>query len=634
MPLRTSNECGTPPGDPASWPLDQKGKACSAKDCFCRSHSPVSQETGNHSRHIVWTAKSLDTSVEVASTVICVSCLVERKKVQIFTHLYTALLRRLADAWSGDSRSFMAQPSTFATLLRRSKFASYDPAILQVYTAPPAHAHRGDFGFKRPMPRLARKRASHVIITNADTREYQTEWANAESQSKFVRRMDETGAKWETMNGSWHMKTIHADWITDSEFDNSPRDYESSLFRPPSFNSMPPQEFNHYVERTRELQPAFRQYLEQQRIRRNAEKEEQHARSQATHKANYEKKYGTTPASYTERPKHYELETQPVNLYASAQIPPLASGNDRSSKARERAWALTAHRNFLAEHTKKNLLQSSTTTIAPLPHKHAGLSYHHPSALQSVLTSPPIPGHVLPTANHTAGYMASPPPRSRLAHRRAANGFVLWTQQGYTAHLGGSYAAEFPRHQVFDETTGQTATDDRVPPFLFFSPNTVKPAPDPPTSNTRAPGHNTFRLDRAELLSAPIVVRDRGEAVEGAQKDRLEKGAVGNAFSLNRSLSLSAKPWAAVEHRRNNPHPLGTPAYVAHRETPFGTSVTGKAVTKNHKGKGPRNIFQNNPLRRVGAEAADKGRGETLDKLSDTLLRLLRNSTEQGPKKR
>lgn len=528
----------------------------------------------------------------------------------------------------------MAQPSTFATLLRRSKFASYDPAILQIYTASPAHSHRGDFGFKRPMPRPARKRAPHVVVTNVDTREYQTEWVNAESQSKFVRRMDETGANWETMNGSWQMKTLHSEWVTDSEFDDSLKDYEASLFRPPSFNSMPPQEFNRYVERTRELRPAFREYLEQQRVKRNAEKEEQYSRNREMYKANYEKKYATPlPVSYAERPERYRLETQPVNLYAAAQIPPLASEGDRSNKARERTRAITAHRNFLAEDAKKNLLQSSTTGIAPLPHKHAGLSYHHPSSLQSVLTSPPIPGHILPAANHSAGYMASPPPKSRLTHRRTANGFVLWTQQGYVAHLGGSYAADFPRYEVFDEPTGQTTPDERVPPFSFFSPHNAEPVPSSPAFSTRAPGQSTFRLGRAELLSAPIVVRDHGETVEGAQKDSFDKGVVAGALNLNRSLGLSAKPWTTVEHKRNNPHPPGTPAYVAHMEPPFGGSNSSSAATKGKRGRGPKSIFQNNPLPQFSAGAADQGRKETFDRLSDTLRRLLKNSTGQGPKK-
>lgn len=525
----------------------------------------------------------------------------------------------------------MAQPSTFAILFRRSKFASYDPTILQVYTAPPAHAHRGDFGFKRPMPRPARKRASHVVVTNVDTREYQTEWANAESQTKFVRRMDEAGPKLETMNGSWQLKTIHSDWVTDSVFDNSPRDHETSLLRPPSFNSMPPQEFGRYVERARELRPAFREYLEQQRVERNAEREEQYARSQEAYKANHGEKYGTPPSSYTERPKQYRLETQPVNLYAAAQIPPLASENNRFNHAKERARAITAHRNFLAGHAKETVLQPSATKIAPLPHKHAGLSYHHPSSLQSVLTSPPIPGYILPTANHTAGYMASPPPRPRLAHRRTANGFVLWTQQGYVAHLGGSYTADFPRYEVSDESTGQTAPGERVPPFLFFPPNTIKPTPGAPATRTRVPEQSTFRLDRAELVSAPIVVRDHGEPVEGAQKDSSNKGVVGNAFSLQRTLSLSAKPWATVEHRKNNPHPFGTPAYVSHKEPPFGNNVSGTA--KSNRGKGPRMLLQSGPFPQAGAAAVDKGRGKALDKLSDTLLRLLKNSTEQGPRK-
>lgn len=82
-------------------------------------------------------------------------------------------------------------PSTFATLLRRSKFASFDPQIGQVYATHGGYAHRGDFGLKRPLS--LRRRDARITVKSIDSRHQQTEWRSAYLDAKFMQKQQETG---------------------------------------------------------------------------------------------------------------------------------------------------------------------------------------------------------------------------------------------------------------------------------------------------------------------------------------------------------------------------------------------------------------------------------------------------------
>ena len=50
----------------------------------------------------------------------------------------------------------VASPGTFPELLRRSRFASFDPTIRQSYGTPPSRLHRGNWGLKRPIAQSKR----------------------------------------------------------------------------------------------------------------------------------------------------------------------------------------------------------------------------------------------------------------------------------------------------------------------------------------------------------------------------------------------------------------------------------------------------------------------------------------------
>ena len=115
-------------------------------------------------------------------------------------------------------------PSQFAALLRRSKFASYDPRISQVYTSHGGHAHRGDWGLKRPL--AIRKREAFITIKAVDSHVQQTEWYGAEQKVRWVRSIQELGpVPIVNYQGTW-LSTIGTrhEFLYDSEFNRQSGD--------------------------------------------------------------------------------------------------------------------------------------------------------------------------------------------------------------------------------------------------------------------------------------------------------------------------------------------------------------------------------------------------------------------------
>ncbi|KAH9981391.1 hypothetical protein BGW80DRAFT_1454278 [Lactifluus volemus] len=105
-------------------------------------------------------------------------------------------------------------PSPFATLLRRSKFASYDPTIGQVYTTHHGNAHRGNWGFKRPL--ALRKRDKFISVQAIDSREQQTEWTPRESEARFIRRWEEVATE-PSVRDAWERHYMNSRPIHDAE---------------------------------------------------------------------------------------------------------------------------------------------------------------------------------------------------------------------------------------------------------------------------------------------------------------------------------------------------------------------------------------------------------------------------------
>ena len=76
--------------------------------------------------------------------------------------------------------------TSFASVLRNSRLASYDRSINQVYVKP---KYSKSWGLKRDLPSVVRTK--FVTIGALDTAEHQTPWESGESKVLFIKRWKE-----------------------------------------------------------------------------------------------------------------------------------------------------------------------------------------------------------------------------------------------------------------------------------------------------------------------------------------------------------------------------------------------------------------------------------------------------------
>lgn len=144
--------------------------------------------------------------------------------------------------------------STFGTLLKHSKFSSFDPRISQVYTTHGGDAHRGHWGFKRPLP--LRRRGAYITVKNVDTPEYQTEWNSAEPQALWIKNWDEL--KITPQQKGWSGEDSAEEHIVDSDYisqTQSPEHWRKPYI--PNLEVMTRKEFAEYLEKIRACRDAF-----------------------------------------------------------------------------------------------------------------------------------------------------------------------------------------------------------------------------------------------------------------------------------------------------------------------------------------------------------------------------------------
>ncbi|PPQ86928.1 hypothetical protein CVT25_009815 [Psilocybe cyanescens] len=119
--------------------------------------------------------------------------------------------------------------SPFGELLRRSRFAAYDPAIRQTYSAPPSYAQRGNWGLKRPIANRS-KRGSIVLRKFEEHAQY-IEWDRADHQVKVVKAVEEMNtAPGIVPQTSWFIGLGQAATSAETGFDSDFCPGESSQF--------------------------------------------------------------------------------------------------------------------------------------------------------------------------------------------------------------------------------------------------------------------------------------------------------------------------------------------------------------------------------------------------------------------
>lgn len=286
----------------------------------------------------------------------------------------------------------IASPSSpFAALLRRSKFASYDRSIGQVYSSFEGHLHRGNFGFKRPLP--TRGRQAHIMVEAVDSREEQTEWRRADNEVQYMKMWDEVGITptldeheaWASKLGpkaevEWRMDSEFA--VSDSEMDldsNAHSSTLSELYGPissatPNIHAMSDREFEQYITKLRKSRPAFAEYMKEITAKRVEKAEMEAGRVHNTQKP----RRGKQASHATEFDSFWEISRRP---------------------ARD-------HKIFLGSQTYKSYNSPDSHTIEQQPQQYAGLQYAKHPLLQSQLLNQPAPGRAITERDGSAMYIS------------------------------------------------------------------------------------------------------------------------------------------------------------------------------------------------------------------------------------
>ena len=410
--------------------------------------------------------------------------------------------------------------SPFAELLRRSRFASFDPAIRQTYTSPPAHVHRGDWGLKRPI--AARRKNQFITLSSFEHRAHFVEWNRAEDEVRFIRRIDEMDVLPRTTQSTpWYkgLGKASQEWLLDSEFcpedmqdaqakkqqehllqtepqqtvnlaemgKQGPGAYGSRRPLPPSsspdkpdsrvmpnINGMSSQQFKRYIRHLRSLRPAFKDWIENHR----------------------------------DKPR-----IASKSLYDLSQRPD--SG---------------LHRLFIQEHLTTELQDPTTTKFETNPHRNAALNYAHPTPLDTLYRTKPQPGFVLNTLET----------RERSTHNALSNRAYVASFGGLTTTLNAKHAMK--KLPLLDPNSemgiDKNRINDSIAQFrLLNNRGFVLDAPP------RVVGKNPDTLDSVRIDAKVIVVDGEPAGLPG-----------------------------------DNPHPLGSPDYVSAR--PARSKPAPRGVTK------------------------------------------------------
>jgi hypothetical protein len=255
--------------------------------------------------------------------------------------------------------------SSFSNLLRRSKFASYDPAINQVYTSFGGYSHRGHWGTKRDLPSKRKHKVSDPLVSSSgsrgssrrnpvafisalDSAEGQTEWSSAEKDVRWLRRLEELGTGTHLSDASAWNKRVgssrgRATGAIDSEFDTADTAQkigQQTTSALPNTQAMSERRFQSYIARLRGQRQAFHEFLQDVGVGQSE---------------------GGRP--------------EVIPMYHYAQGPS------------------SFHTRFLAHTNQQAAVQPTSHALTPVPHPSAGLDYLNPTPLQTRLLYPnPVKG--------------------------------------------------------------------------------------------------------------------------------------------------------------------------------------------------------------------------------------------------
>ena len=459
-------------------------------------------------------------------------------------------------AVSASSAALHAPSSQFSGALKRSRFGSFDPAIRQAYGAPAAHAHRGNYGLKKPI-NLKRRNAYISLAAPFESRAEYIEWNSAESQVRFIKRFEEmqitpkisTSSPWNKVLGSKN----RMNWLMDSEFCYREEGPEAEEYRrsvdlaeepaveenldaeaapvsdasspatvdlntlgmhgarlvrtgptqvAPNIYAMSNRAFEKYLVKLRELRPAFREHIAEIANKRN----------------------GQAPSRLAGK-----------SLYELAQ----------SSTANH-------HRVFLGQHTVNSFRDPSSRTIEPQPHRNGGLQYSHLSKLHTHLYAKYNPGIVLHAFDaRINAHKHSPNHKKNPSSYSVSYGGIVGKLSGSAKDVGVGPLLDL---QTDNGLVGRENLDSAVVPMRIESSSLIR---TPRVVGRKAQGlkavtmNNTMELEQSglhgtrikELGSAPYAGLAPGEQyVEAPFSDFAEEDIGGEDDFEGSDASTLAPP--------------------------------------------------------------------------------------------
>ncbi|KAH6895025.1 hypothetical protein BKA70DRAFT_1319294 [Coprinopsis sp. MPI-PUGE-AT-0042] len=350
--------------------------------------------------------------------------------------------------------------SPFAELLRRSRFASYDPEIKQTYSAPPAYAQRGNWGLKRPISQ--RNKDAHITLRSYEDHAQYIEWNNAGAEVRFVKQFEELNIAPTNTTESIQKPFFdnlgpiqNSIWMTDSEFDvaedgeykystaeieqgevqvqqtafddldfstlgkNGQRTVKAPLvkgvskpwnYRQPNIEAMNEAEFDQYLKKLRDLRPQFLKEI------------------RAVHAERLRK--GELKSTLLDG-EVSDLQLASINCFNEDHRAFLNKFFEHEYEARD--VEPSAQDPVTEQALPKDFVRP---TIKPQPHRFGGLIYSHPSLLDTLYTTEGRPAFALnyAKANSDSNH---PTDRSEDTKTRSRNEFLQVSYGGVAAKVDG-----------------------------------------------------------------------------------------------------------------------------------------------------------------------------------------------------
>ncbi|KAF8077618.1 hypothetical protein FPV67DRAFT_1462391 [Lyophyllum atratum] len=269
--------------------------------------------------------------------------------------------------------------SPFAELLRRSKFATYDPAIRQTFSAAPANAHRGDWGLKRPIALRRKKRhPAHF-----------TEWNHAENQVRFIRRIEEMGVRPEVVQGTPWQKSLgkaQTDLLLDSDFCPGESSEIQVKKKKKEEEELPQPTAVDFSSLGNKGRGSYGVHREETKTKEVEEKEKAEvyvtANIDAMSTREFERYLRKLRSLRPQFQEHIRQQTE--QDFSNKSLYALAQDSETGF-----------HRHFMMQHMSTEYKDLDARKIEPQPHPNAALTYARPTPLESVLWTKAKPGIIL-----------------------------------------------------------------------------------------------------------------------------------------------------------------------------------------------------------------------------------------------